>query len=176
MAFVAPLALAAGAIGSAVSAVGALEAGAAQANAANYQAAVARNNATIAEQNAEYATKAGLAKTETLGMKGAAIAGKVKASQGASGVDVNTGSNVDVQVGQREASKVDTETALNNSELQAYGYRSQATSYTAQAGLDELTAEQAPIGAALGATGGLLSGASGLGMKWASLGSGVGAV
>jgi hypothetical protein len=55
---------------------------------------------------------------------------------------------------------------LNNAQLQAYGYRSQATSYQAQAGLDTATAEQAPIGAGLGAAGNLLSSASSIGTKW----------
>ena len=42
----------------------------------------------------------------------------------------------------------------------AYGYRTKATSDTAQAGLDELTAAQAPVAGDLSAAGGLLSSAS----------------
>lgn len=169
MAIAAPLALAAGLGGAAASAAGALEGGAAQQNAANYQAAVASNNATIAEQNAAYATKAGLQQAATQSQKGAAIGGKIKAAQAASGVDVNSGSAVDVQQSQREVNKLDTDTVLNNAELKAYGYRTDATNFQAQAGLDEMQAEQAPIGAAFTATGDLLSGASSVGTKWATL-------
>lgn len=172
MAFAAPLALAAGVIGGGISAAGQLEAGAASANAASYRAQVAKNNADIAIQNATYAEQAGQAKGTVQSMKGAAIAGKIKAGQGASGVDVNSGSSVAVQAGQREAEKLDTETVLNNSQLEAYGYRTRATSETAQAGLEQLTAEQAPIGAEIGAAGSLLSSASSLGYKWSTGGSG----
>jgi hypothetical protein len=174
VAFVAPLALAAGVLGAGVSAAGALEQGQASANAANYGAAIASNNAVIAKQNADYAEKAGRRQAETTGLKAAAIGGKVKASQAASGIDVNSGSNVDVQQSVREAGKIDTETVLNNSELAAYGYRNQETSFKSQAELDKATAEQAPIGAAIGATGSLLSSASGLGLKWSQLGPGGG--
>lgn len=175
MAFAAPLALAAGVIGGGISAVGQLEAGQATANAASYRAEVAKNNAAIALQNATYAEQSGSAKATVQGMKGAAIGGKIKAGQGASGVDVNSGSAVAVRAAQREASLLDTETVLNNSQLEAYGYRTRATSETATAGLEKMTAEQAPIGAAIGAAGSLLSSASSLGYKWSTGGSGFGA-
>ena len=55
---------------------------------------------------------------------------------------------------------------LSNAELQAYGYRAAATGYQAEAGLDTAEAEQAPIGANIGAFGNLLSGASGVANKW----------
>lgn len=170
MAFVAPLALAAGIAGAGISAAGTIEQGQATANAANYAAQVAQNNATIANQNATYATAAGQTQAANQSLKGAATAGRIKASQAASGIDVNTGSALNVQEGQREQSQLDTETVLNNAELQAYGYRSQATSYTAQSGLETEEAEQAPIGADIGAAGGFLSSASSVASKWSQLG------
>ncbi|SDD95547.1 hypothetical protein SAMN05216337_1017148 [Bradyrhizobium brasilense] len=168
MAVAAPLALIAGGIGAGVSAVGTLEGGAAAANAADYQAQVARNNAIIARQKADYAIKSGQQQAATQSMKGAATGGKIKANQAASGVDVNSGSAADVQTSQRELAKLDSDTVLNNAELKAWGYRTEATSDEAQAQLSDLQAEQAPIGAALSATGGLLSSASSLGGKWAT--------
>lgn len=175
MAF-APLALAAGVIGAGVSAVGAVEQGQATANAANYQAQVAANNATIAQQNAAYATAAGIEQAGATSLKGAANLGRVKTSQAANNVDVNSGSALNVQTSAREQEKLDTETVLNNAELQAYGYRAQATGFTAQSGLEQLTAAQAPIGADIGAAGSLLSNASGLGFKWSGVGAPPGAV
>jgi len=160
------LAAATGVAGAGISAVGAVEGGQATANAANYSAQVAKNNATVENQNAVYAEQAGNVAATTQGLKGAQVAGKIKAGQGASGVDVNTGSNKAVQVGQREVSKLDTETVVNNADLTAYGYRTKATSDTAQAGLDELTAAQAPVAGDLSAAGGLLSSASSLSSKW----------
>jgi hypothetical protein len=170
MAFAAPLALAVGVLGAGISAAGAVESGQATANAANYNAQVARNNATVANQNATYATAAGEQAAANKSMEGAARGGKIKAAEAASGIDVNTGSATKVQASQRETSQLDSETVLNNAELQAYGYRSQATGFTATSGLETEEAQQAPIGADIGAAGGLLSSASALGSKWSQAG------
>ena len=163
-------ALIAGVAGAAVSAGGQIVQGQATASAANYRAQVAQNNATIAKQNADYAIAAGMQSAETQSLKGAAKGGAIKAGIAASGIDVNTGSAVDVRESQREAATLDTETVMNNAELQAYGYNAKATGFEAEAELDKLTAEQAPIGAAIGATGSLLSSASSLGFKWSGMG------
>lgn len=155
-----------GVVGAGVSALGTIEQGQATANAANYQAEVANNDAVIAQQNATYAEKAGAAQTQQESMKNAAVAGSIKAGLAANGVDVNTGSASDVELSQRETGQLDTETTNNNALLTAYGYRTQATNFTAQAGLYQSEAEQAPIGADIGAAGGLLGNASSIGFKW----------
>jgi hypothetical protein len=128
MAFMAAAAPVLGLVGAATSAIDTIESGQATANAASYQAQVAQNNAIIAEQNAAYASEAGLASAAATSMKGAAASGKVKATQAASGIDVNTGSAVNVQASERETNVLNTETVLNNAELRAYGYRARATS------------------------------------------------
>jgi hypothetical protein len=156
----------AGIAGAATSAGGALYSGAAAKNAAVYQSAVAHNNEQIANQNAEYAAKAGQAQAAAQSLKGAAAQGKLKTAQAASGVDVNTGSAVDVRVSQREIEKLDTNTVLNNSLLTRYGYRAQASNFAAEAALDEAKGDSAMLGATIGATGSLLSNASALGSKW----------
>jgi hypothetical protein len=157
---------AAGVAGAGVSAFGAVEGGQATADAAAYNAKVASNNAIIANQNAAYAVNAGLVKAGNVSEQNAAQVGAVKTELAANNVDVGSGSAVDVVAGQREKGELDAQTALNNAELQAYGYKSQATGFTAQAGLETQEAEQAPIGADIGAAGGLLSSASSLGFKW----------
>jgi hypothetical protein len=171
MAFMAAAAPVLGLAGAATYAVGTIESGQATSNAATYQAQVAQNNAIIAEQNANYASEAGLASAVATSMKGAAASGKVKATQAASGIDVNTGSAVNVQASERETNVLSSETVLKNAELQACGYRAKATSEEAQAGLEKEDAEQATVGADIGATGNLLSSASSIGLKWL-LGSG----
>lgn len=153
------------------SAAGTVASGIAQGNAASYQAQVAQNNAVIAQQNATYAEKAGAAQSQQESLKNAANAGSIKAAQAANGVDVNSGSNLDVQASGRELGQLDTETTENNALLQAYGYTTQATNFTAQAGLEQQEAAQAPIGAALAAGGGLLGNASALSFKWSGPGS-----
>ena len=167
MAFLPIIAGIAGIAGAGISAYGALYQGAATKEAASYQAAVAANNQIIANQNAQYAIQAGQQQAEAVSLKGAAQIAKVKAGLAANNIDVNTGSAKNVEVSQAETSQLDTETVLNNQELQAYGYRAAATSYGAQSGLLTTQAAEAPVGAALGAGGGLLAGASSVGLKWA---------
>jgi len=124
-----------------------------------YSAQVARNNATIAQQSATYATEAGNVQAQNESLKNAQIAGQLKASQAANNVDVNSGSALAVQAGQKAAGDLDTQTVLHNALLQAYGYQQQATSYKAQAGQDVTAGFE-------GAAGSLLSNASSLGLKW----------
>jgi hypothetical protein len=159
----------AGIVGSAVTATGVAESGAATANAANYSAQVAANNAVAARQNAQYAIESGNAQATATSLKNASTAGKITTGQAASGVDVNEGSAVNVQASERELGQLDTETILNNANLQAYGYRTQATGYQSQSELEAAEAQQAPIGADLAAGGTVLSGASGVANKWAGM-------
>lgn len=139
-------------IGAAASAFGTLESG-------MFQSQVARNNATIATQNAGYAREAGQEQAAIASRKGAAQIGAIKTGFAASGVDVNSGSAADVEVGARETEKLDAETVLNNAELQAYGYTTQATDFEAQSKQDE-------AGAIWGSLGTLTGNAQSLGFKW----------
>jgi len=165
------MAMALGGLGLVGSLVGSIGQGIAQQNASNYQAQVARNNAVIANNDANYAALAGQDQAQQKSLQGASTFGKLKASQAANGVDVNSGSAVDVQATQRMQNQLDTANTLNNAELQGYGYRVQAINDTAQAQLYQSQANEAVPGAILGATGGLLSGASGLAFKWSQLGN-----
>ena len=61
-----------------------------------------------------------------------------------------------------EVEKLDTETTMNNAQLQAYGYRTQATNYTAESGLDTMKATDALKGAGYAATGAELSADAGI--------------
>lgn len=138
----------------------------AQANAADYQAQVAENNATVMRQNEAYASAAGSAAATTQSLKSAAVGGRIKASQAANNIDVNSGSAVNVQKSQREAGELDTATTENNALLQAYGYKTQATNYEAEAGLEKSEADNAWIGGVTGSAGSLIGDASALGFKW----------
>ena len=148
------------AIGTAVTAVSSVSSGFATAANANYQAQVAQNNAQIARQNADYSEKAGAAQAQATSLKAAQTAGAVKTAQAANNVDVNSGSAVDVQESEREKGNLDTATTFNNALLKAYGYRTQATNFEAQASLDQQEAGQAEIGGVLGAAGTVLGHAS----------------
>lgn len=155
-----------GLAGAGVSALGTIAGGLAQSNEAKYQSEVADNNAKIAAQNSINATEAGQEQAQQTSLKGAAVAGQVAAAEAANGVDVNSGSNVDVKATQRAESQLDTDTVMNNALLKSYGYRTQETSYLAQADADKAEAAEAPIGAAIGAAGSFLSNAGSIGLKW----------
>ncbi len=162
--------------GGAASRAGSDAAAIAAAKMAQYQAQVARNNKLIAERAAEYAISTGQQRAAIQSMKGAAVAGKIKAAQAASGLDVNTGTAVDVRVGQREAETLDSANVLHKAQLENYGYMVQAGNFEAEARLQDAKAgfAQSSVGAggdsgaALGATGSLLAGASALPWKWLS--------
>jgi hypothetical protein len=154
-------------------AISTLTQGQAQSSNASYEAQVAANNATIAQQNADYARKAGEAKAQQQSLAGAQQQGMIRAAIGANNVDVNSGSAEDVQSSQRELTNLGTQTTMNNALLQAYGYQSQATSYSAQSQLYNAEADQAITGSYISAAGGLLGGASsgsgGLGKAFSGL-------
>jgi hypothetical protein len=150
--------------GTAISAYGAYSAGQAQSANAKYQAQVAKNNQTIANQNADYATQAGQEQATEASQKARAQGASLKAAQAANGLDINTGSAVDVQESQRETGTLNTATVLNNAMLRAYGYRTQGVNYGAQATLDTTEAGQASTAGDLSALGTLAGGAKSSGL------------
>lgn len=166
MAFLAAAAPLLTAVSAGVGAIGAISSATAASNNANFQAQVASNNAIAARNNATYALKAGEAKTQAVGLRAAQQGGAIKAAQAANGVDVNSGSAVDVQTSAREQGDLDEATTEHNAALQAYGYRTQATNFDAQAQLDKSAASSDLTGGFLNAGAGLLSSASSISTKW----------
>lgn len=163
------IAIGLGALGTVSSAEGQLQAGRAQQANASYQAQVVRNNAVTANQNAAYAAQAGSEAATTESLRGAAKLSRMKVAQAASGVDVNSGSAVDVRATEAETNKLDTLTTAHNAILKALGYRTEASNEEAQADLYQNESAQAMPAAEMAATGSLLGGASSLGFKWAQL-------
>ncbi len=165
MAFVAAAAPVLGLLGAGVSAASAIEGGYAQKNAYAYQAQVAKNNSVIANQNAVYAAEAGNTQATQTSLKDTEKQARIKGALAANGVDVNSGSAVNVEQSAREEGKLDTEMTEANAQAQMYGYRVQQTGFEAQQALDTAASQNAVPGAILGSTGGLLSSASAIGFK-----------
>jgi hypothetical protein len=155
-----------GLAGASLSAYGAHEGGQAQAAAANYQAQVAANNAQIARWNAQMSAASGAAKEAAIGMKTANTAGTAKAAQGASGIDVNTGSAANVRQAIAKLGATDIGTQRSNTAKEVYGYEIAATSETAQSQLLEMEASQAKQAGDISALGTFLTGASSVAAKW----------
>ena len=164
---IALMSLVAGVASTGMSAAGSYESG--QATKANdqYQAAVAANNALIAKQNAAWDIQAGETAATNQGLKTRAQIGTEKASQGAAGIDVNSGSAAKVRAGTESMGMLDAMTIRSNAAKQAYSAQVQATNETAQSQLDTAAGKQAGEAGDIGAAGGLLSGVSTVGSRYA---------
>lgn len=151
-------ALGASAIGTGVAIMGQQSQAKAASQAANYNAQVQERDSQVAQQNAKLSSEAGTQQVEAYELKARAQAGDIKANQGASGVDVNSGSFQQVRQSQDELSQVDALTIRSNATKEAYGYETQAQGYTAQSSLDTAEGKNAITAGNYASAGTLLSG------------------
>lgn len=121
--------------GARTAAKGDVAAGAAAAQADVYNAGVAGANADIAAQNEAWAAQAGNVDVGIQQMKNRADAGALKVNQAASGVDINSGSAVNVRASQAATGMLDALTIRSNAAKAAYGYETEVASDKAQAEL-----------------------------------------
>lgn len=157
--------------GTGIAAVGAVSQGEAASQAAAYNAQVAANNAKLATQNASTIAQEGEQQTAQAQQQTKAKLGAILANQGASGVDVNTGSAVDVRSSAAELGELNAINIRANAVRQAYGQQVQAAGDTGQSQLDK--SESSSDAAAGFIKGGstLLSGASDAYTKFANTNS-----
>jgi len=154
------------AVGSVTSAVGSVTQGRANSDAAMYQAAVARNNALVADQNAQYAIEAGRRSESAQRQKTAQLIGAQRASMAANGIDINSGSPLNLQADTAQVGELDALTIRNNAARQAYNFRVQAGDFEANAGLLTMQAANAKKAGNIGAFSSLVGGASSVSDKW----------
>jgi hypothetical protein len=171
-----PLALGAGIVGAGISAYGNYESMEAQSANAAYQAQVAANNAKIATQNAEMDIQSGEIQAANQGLKTRAAVGTIKAQEGASGIDVNSGSFPQVRAAASEFGMIDALTMRSNASKAAYSQEVAATSDMAESGLLSAESSQASSAAPVSGLGSLLSSASSVGMNYAKYTQGSGTV
>lgn len=131
-----------------------------------YQAGVALLNAKIAQQNADYASVEGEQSTMKYGMGARQQAGQIVAGQSASGLDVRSGSNKDVQDSQHLVSSMDMDQIRRNAAKTAYDYRVEAGKYTADALAAFSGAQDASRAGRVNAATSLIGGASSVASKW----------
>jgi hypothetical protein len=127
----------------------------AQKAAGDFQAAIAKRNADAATAMARDAAARGLNEGVKIGLVGGATRGAIRAGFGASGVELTSGSPLDVLSDAAMFNELDKQTAKSNSEREQYALRTQAGNYLAQGQLDQMKGNY-------GAVGSLLSGASSL--------------
>ncbi len=156
-----PLAAAATIGSSVVQGLGSMRQSQAAAASAGYNAKIAAQNAQIQTQNAQFAGAEGEANTAAAGAKTRAEVGAILANQGASGVDVNTGSSVDVR---ESAAKIGMLNALNirsQAARSAYGFQTAASSEQAQSTLLRKQQSEDKTAGYLGAGASVLGGVGG---------------
>lgn len=147
-------------LGGAVGAYGDIFQGDAQANAYKYNAAVASQNAQVAQENARLAGESGTATAAAVSLRNMQNMGQIKAQQGASGLDVNSGSAVDVRASAKELGTLDAYNARVQAVREAYGYETQAHNYEAEATLDQYQADISQEASYFNAAGTMLGAAS----------------
>lgn len=153
--------------GGVVGAVGAEQNAKATSEADFYQSQILQQNAQLAEQKAQFATEEGGAEAERKELATKANVGQIKAAQGASNIDVNSGSSVKVQRSAAELGALDAVTLRSNAARAAYGYQVQALSDTEQAGLEATSAANAKTAGNIQAISSLIGGASSAGSQYA---------
>jgi hypothetical protein len=158
--------LAASAGSGILGAFGASQAADAQAASYNYKAAVASNNAIIAQRNAAAATQAGEQKAQSNDLKTRNLVGTQLVTQAANGLDIGSGTNVNIRQSAEDLGHLDTLTILNNAAKNAAGFKAQGMNFTAESALDTSAAENAKTAGEFSVASSLLGGASSFASKW----------
>jgi hypothetical protein len=159
--------LVSGIAGGVASAAGTAQSSAAQSQAYTYQAGIAAQNQLIAQQNESYALMQGEQQAAQSGMKARSQAGQIRAAQGASGLNVNTGTNVDVQKGQSQIAGMEQTAIRSSSAKAAYDYDISGFQAGEQANLYKMAAANVKSAAPLAEAASILGSASSVSSKWA---------
>jgi hypothetical protein len=129
------------AVGGAVSSAGNAYAQASATKAqGEYQSRMMELNAKMAEFNAQYAIKRGDTQAKAAVKAGQRVIGSQRAALAASGVDVESGSAMDVQENTAALAAEDAMVIKNNAWLEAWGYKTQASSARSQAAFTSMAA------------------------------------
>lgn len=147
-------------LASVVSAAGAIQQGKAAKRQAEYQAAVLRNNEIIAQRRAADARKRGEADAEERSRLTALQRGTARASAAARGVEVGSGSALDIQADVAGIGKLEERIIRNNAEREALGFEAQGSNFAAEAELNLMRGRDAVTASKYAAIGSILGGGS----------------
>jgi len=153
-------------LGGAVNAFGSWFGGQTKGAMYDYQAGIAQMNAAVDRQNAQYAMYSGEVKAQQSGMKSRFQIGQARADQGASGLDVNSGSATQVREGMFKVAQQDQSIIRSNAAKIAYGYEVDAAAKDAEATLDQYAAKTSRTAGMISAVGSLLGTAGSVASKW----------
>jgi len=117
----------------------------AQRQAAEYNAKVAENNARLAEENVRREQLSNAQAEQQQRTKTASLIGSERAALAASGVDVNSGTSVDIQASTAKTGFEDLLTIRENSLAKQRAFHQQATDFTNKASMDRATGKNAQL-------------------------------
>lgn len=141
---------------------------AAEAKAAEYryQAQIDDNNRKVALWKAEDAKARGAKDEAALRVKVAQLKGRQRSALAASGVEVGSGSALDILGDTAALGELDALTIRSNAERESYEQRVVASNLKANAGMKRMGADNAIIAGKIGARTSLLTGAGSVASKW----------
>lgn len=144
--------------------VSAYQGGKAQQAQMNYQAKVAQNNARIAQANADQERQEGIEESRLQRIRNLQKIGAQQSAIAANGVDISSGTALDMIEDTAAMGELDALTTRYNSETKAIAYEEQANNYSNQANLDMMAGQNAYRSGLISAAGegmkGLASGLS----------------
>lgn len=109
----------------------------------NYQAQVAKKNAEIAQNNADQKRQEGIEEARQQRIKTLQAVGSQQAAMAANGIDVSSGTALDVIEDTAASGELDALTTRYNYETQALAYEQQANNFNNQASLDTFAGQNA---------------------------------
>lgn len=125
-----------------------------------YESAIDEQNAKLADLSAKDALERGQVEEQRQRMVTRQTIGATRAAQAAQGVDVATGSAVDVQASEAGLGELDALMIRNNAAREAYGYKVEAINYRQQGKLAAFAGANAAAGYRAGSYSSLLEGAA----------------
>lgn len=160
------IALAGTVIGGITSAGGAILGGMNASSQAAYQAGVARNNEAMAKAAARDALLRGGIEAKNKADQTRQLIGRERATLAGNGVDVNSGSALDIVSDTETAGATDELTIRDNARRQSIGYLNQGENFAGEAALDDTAQSNALLGGYANAFGTALTTGGNVASKW----------
>lgn len=152
--------------GAGVAYVGAQNSAQATANADKYNEEIAANNQQQANAAATAALQQGQVAQQQKANQEDVLMGQQKAGLAANGIDVGSGTAVDLLGDTKAAGEFDQLTITNNAQREAAGYTNQGINYQNQAVVEQQLAASTLQGGALKADSSLITGAGQVSQVW----------
>lgn len=163
---VAGVGIASSVFGAITSAFGAEATGRAQQKTDQFLSQQALYNSEVAKQNEALAREQGELQAGRYGIGASTRLGQIKASQASGGIDVNSGSALQVQKSQQLVSNIDMDQIRSNAAKTAYNFDVESVQDKNQAQLYTMAGSNAAAAGQVNAGASLISGAGSVASKW----------